>query len=125
MWTPFVLMARSGGTWQYALAHRLLETAVWVDTQQLTDVGPVRFTESAYVETLWSHFYLVQDNSLIHTSSVVQAWFSNTRDYAVPHQPKESHLNPIEMWATMSRDFPQDLPRNRHIVVAKAITAWQ
>lgn len=110
---------------------------------ELADVGPGRFTGAQYVEILeevvlpsvqallfpeGEPFYLLQDNSPIHTSRVVNEWFGQHPYITLmPHPPKSPDLNPIEhIWAAMNRNMPErDQDRSRAVVVRNALQAWE
>ena len=107
---------------------------------ELTDVGPGRFTGARYVDILevllptvramafpdQDPFYLVQDNSPIHTSRVVKNWFREHPEIEVlPHPPKSPDLNLLEhVWADMCKHMPNGCARRREIVVRNALRAW-
>ena len=109
---------------------------------EIADVGPGRFTGLKYVEILEEvllptvrallypdpePFYLLHDNSPIHTCRVVQTWLSNHPHITVlPHPPKSPDLNPIEhVWAEMDRHIPADRGRTRDSVIRSAFEAWE
>lgn len=110
---------------------------------ELADVGPGYLTGDKYVEILeevllptveallfpdGEPFYLLQDNSPIHTCQVVREWFGRHPHVTLmPHPPKSPDLNPIEhVWAAMVRHMPeQDRGRNRDAVVRSAMQAWE
>ena len=110
---------------------------------ELTDVGPGRLTGQKYVELLeevllpsvqmllfpaGEPFYLLQDNSPIHTCRAVQEWFTRHPYITVlPHPPRSPDLNPIEhVWAAMAKHMPvQERPRGRDAVVRSALQAWE
>ena len=110
---------------------------------QLADVGPGRLTGQKYVELLeevllpsvevllfpeGEPFYLLQDNSPIHTCRVVQEWFTRHPHVTVlPHPPRSPDLNPIEhVWAAVKKDMPvQERPREHEALVEAALQAWE
>lgn len=110
---------------------------------ELADVGPGRFTGDKYIEILEevllpsvtallfpepTAFYLVQDNSPIHTCRAVKAWFQEHPQITLlPHPPKSPDLNPIEhVWAAMTKQMPTyHIHRSRDVVVANALLAWE
>lgn len=109
---------------------------------ELTDVGPGRLTGGKYVELLEDvllpsvramlvpgpeQFYLVQDNSPIHTCRTVKAWFREHPEIILlPHPPASPDLNPIEdVWAAMNKNFPHNCDRSRAAVVQNALQAWE
>lgn len=111
---------------------------------ELADVGPGRFTGEKYVELLdevllptvrtllfpnTTPFYLVQDNSPIHTSRVVKDWFrEHPHITLLPHPPKSPDLNPIEeIWAAMIKVGRPDTlrQRNRQTLLDNAMMAWE
>lgn len=65
-------------------------------------------------------FYIVQDNSPIHTRFRVSGISATPRDYAVPHPPRVPCLSPTKtVRASMGRDLLQGRTHNRHIVDAE------
>lgn len=110
---------------------------------ELTDVGPGRFTGTKYVEILEevllpsvqqllypddTPFFLIQDNSPIHTSNVVKNWFRNHSYITlVPHPPKSLALNPIEhVWSEIVRCHIHDCHyRTREQLLGHVMRSWE
>lgn len=110
---------------------------------ELADVGPGRFTGAKYVDILeevllpsvqaWLFpdnvpFYLIQDNSPIHTCRAVREWFARHPHITLlPHPPRSPDLNPMEhIWAAMVRKMPDlERPRTRGAVIAATLEAWE
>lgn len=70
---------------------------------------------------------LVQDNSPIHTSRVVQEWFAQHQEIElIKWPPKGCDLNPIEnLWGIMSKDWDVGEERNMHTIERKALEVWE
>lgn len=111
---------------------------------ELTDVGQGRFTGNKYVELLeevllpsvramlfpeLTPFYLVQDNSPVHSSNVVKSWFQDHPEITLlPHPPKSPDLNPIEnIWGMMIQNLSLDNPvlHSRATMVNRVKLAWE
>ena len=110
---------------------------------ELADTGPGRLTGARYVEILDDillesvrillfpegvPFYLVQDNSPIHTSRVVRDWFQRHPEITLlPHPPRSPDLNPIEhVWAAMTRRMRANPAcHSSDEVIADARQAWE
>ncbi|KAK3892934.1 hypothetical protein Pcinc_003240 [Petrolisthes cinctipes] len=110
---------------------------------ELTDVGPSRFTGATYVEILEDvllppvqqllypddvQFFLVQDNSPIHTSNVAKMRFQKHPFITlVPHPPRSPDLNPIEnVWAELVRCHIHDCHyRTREQLLSLVTRAWE
>lgn len=110
---------------------------------QLVDVGQGRFTGNKYIDLLegallpsveamlfpaGTPFYLVQDNSPIHTCRAVKEWFARHPHITLlPHPPRSPDLNPIEhVWAAMIKHMPDTGPHlTRDGVVTTALQAWE
>ena len=109
---------------------------------ELVDVGPGQLTGPSYVQILEEvllpsvgamlfpepePFYLIQDNSPVHTSRVVKEWFArHTRITVMPHPARSPDLNPIEhVWAAMQKGMPDRQHRCRATVVNDALQAWE
>lgn len=112
---------------------------------QLADVGPGRLTGQKYIEMLQDvllpsveillfpqeqPFYLVQDNSPIHTCHAVQEWFEQHPYITLlPHPPRSPDLNPIEhVWSAMNK-YNTRTTRGRHMtrncVLTRAFDSWE
>lgn len=110
---------------------------------ELADTGPGRFTGHRYVELLEEvllptvrsllfpepeEFYIVQDNSPVHTCRVVKEWFRQQPAITIlPHPPRSPDLNPIEhVWSAMSsRMARMRLQQSNAAVTAGAMQAWE
>lgn len=74
-------------------------------------------------------FWLLQDNSPIHTSRIVRDWIGEQQFHVLPHPARSPDLNPIEnLWGIAQRtietlyDVP---PRNRDELWDRVQNAWE
>ena len=108
----------------------------------MVDVGPGQVTGAKYVEILEEvllptvramfvpepiQFYLLHDNSPIHTARIVTQWLQEHREIIVlPHPAKSPDLNPIEnVWAALTRNMPHLVNPTREDVVTASMQAWE
>jgi len=80
-----------------------------------------------YPEDAWPIFRLVQDNSAVHTSHVVQEWFAHHPEIEVLDWPAKSpDLNLIEnIWGVIAKSWIPGHERTREALIAHAKNEWE